>query len=113
MSSELQFYTVTHNNIQSLHIYSSPLPPFIAEGNLLTLELKDIFTRCTTDVIATTAFGLKVDSLQQPTNKFYVMGQEATNFGLMKWFVVLAFPKIVKVSQDTVSENSSQFSCAS
>jgi hypothetical protein len=33
------------------------------------------------------------------------MGQEATNFGIMKWFVVLAFPKIVKVSQDTVSKN--------
>jgi cytochrome P450 family 9 len=73
---------------------------------LLILELKDIYTRCTTDVIATTAFGLKVDSLQQPTNKFYMMGQEATNFGLMKWFVVLALPKIMKVSQDTVSEKS-------
>jgi hypothetical protein len=58
-------------------------------------------------VIATTAFGLKVDSLQQPTNKFYMMGQEATNFGLMKWFFVLALPKIMKVSQDTVSDNSS------
>jgi len=72
-----------------------------------------MYTRCTTDVIATTAFGLKVDSLQQPTNKFYVKGQEATNFGVIKWCVALAFPKIMKVSQDTVSENSSQFSCAS
>jgi cytochrome P450 family 9 len=58
-------------------------------------------------VIATTAFGLKVDSLQQPTNEFYMMGQEATNFGVMKWFLVLALPKIAKVSQYTVSANSS------
>jgi cytochrome P450 family 9 len=73
---------------------------------MLILELKDIYTRCTTDVIATTAFGLKVDSLQQPTNKFYVMGQEATNFGMMKWFLVLTLPKIMKVSQHTVVVNS-------
>jgi hypothetical protein len=85
----------------------TPPPLFIAEGNLLILELKDIYTRCTTDVIATTAFGLKVDSLQDPTNKFYMMGQEATNFGLMKWFFVLALPMIMKVSHDTVSDNSS------
>lgn len=58
-------------------------------------------------MIATTAFGLKVDSLQEPTNKFYVMGREATNFGLIKWCVALAFPKIMKVSQDTVSVHSS------
>jgi hypothetical protein len=101
-----------HNDIQGLHHYSSPPPPplfFFAEGNLLILELKDIYTRCTTDVIATTAFGLKVDSLQQPTNQFYMMGQEAANFGIMKWLVVLALPKIMEVSQDTVSE---KFSCA-
>jgi hypothetical protein len=82
-----------------------PPPSFLAEGNLLILELKDIYTRFTTDVIATTAFGLKVDSLQQPTNKFYVMGQEATNFGLMKWFMVFALPKIMEVSHDTIYEN--------
>jgi len=99
--AQLQCCAVIHNDIQSLNLYSSPPPPFfwVAEGNLLVLELKDIYTRCTTDVIATTAFGLKVDSLQQPTNKFYMKGQEATNFGVMKWFVVLAFPKIMQVSQ--------------
>ena len=72
---------------------------------MLILELKDIYTRCTTDMIATTAFGLKVDSLQQPTNKFYVMGQEATNFGPLKWFMVLALPRVMEVSQDTVYKN--------
>jgi cytochrome P450 family 9 len=80
------------------------------EGDLLILELKDMYTRCTTDVIATTAFGLKVDSLQQPTNKFYVKGQEATNFGVIKWCVALAFPKIMKLlGMDLVPGNITEF----
>jgi cytochrome P450 family 9 len=46
--------------------------------------MKNFYTRYTNDVIATTAFGLGVDSLRQPTNEFYMMGQEATSFGAVK-----------------------------
>jgi hypothetical protein len=69
-----------------------------SEGELLILEMKDLFTRFTNDVIASTAFGLCVDSLKQPTNKFYMLGQEATNFSGYKWFLFLAIPKVMKVS---------------
>ncbi|XP_049951755.1 cytochrome P450 9e2-like [Schistocerca serialis cubense] len=48
-------------------------------GNrVLTLEMKDLFTRVTNDVIATTAFGVKVDSLAEPNNTFYTTGRELT-----------------------------------
>jgi cytochrome P450 family 9 len=74
-----------------------PVVSIFADGKLLILELKEFYTRFTNDVIATTAFGLKVDSLKQPTNEFYMMGQGATNFGAMRLFMFLAIPKVVKV----------------
>lgn len=46
----------------------------------VTLEMKDLFTRFANDVIATCAFGVEVDSLEQRTNAFYVNGKRATNF---------------------------------
>lgn len=46
----------------------------------VTLEMKDLFTRFANDVIATCAFGVEVDSLENRTNDFYVNGIKATNF---------------------------------
>ncbi|XP_011298249.1 cytochrome P450 9e2 [Fopius arisanus] len=45
---------------------------------------KDAFTRYTTDVIATCAFGVEVDSMKHPDNEFYVLGKKA---GVLKGFV--------------------------
>jgi cytochrome P450 family 9 len=50
------------------------------EGNLLSVEMKDLFTRYTNDVIATSAFGIRCDSLKNPKNEFYEMGKDITNF---------------------------------
>ncbi|KAL0110546.1 hypothetical protein PUN28_013858 [Cardiocondyla obscurior] len=44
------------------------------------IQMKDIFTRYTSDVIATCAFGINVDSMRDPENEFYIYGKEATNF---------------------------------
>nr|WIT94145.1 cytochrome P450 monooxygenase CYP9Z215 [Euwallacea interjectus] len=44
------------------------------------LELKDAFTKYTNDVIASVAFGIKVDSLSDPDNVFYSMGRRFTIF---------------------------------
>ena len=68
-----------------------------SDGDLLVLELKEFFTRYTNDVIATTAFGIGVDSLKQPKNDFFVKGQEATNFGPWRFIGLLAFPKLMMV----------------
>ncbi|XP_069676219.1 cytochrome P450 9e2-like [Periplaneta americana] len=67
------------------------------DGDVLVLELKKFFNRYTNDVIATTAFGLSVDSFKQPKNEFYVMGQTAFNFGPLKLFLMMFMPKIMKL----------------
>ncbi|XP_049772241.1 cytochrome P450 9e2-like [Schistocerca cancellata] len=46
---------------------------------VLTLELRDFFRRVTNDVIATTAFGVKVDSLSEPDNEFFITGRDLSN----------------------------------
>lgn len=48
--------------------------------NYTEIELKDVFTRFTNDVIATTAFGIKCDSLKDKDNEFQKMGRDLTNF---------------------------------
>lgn len=72
----------------------------------LTVEMKDVFSRFANDVIATTAFGIKCDSLKDKNNEFYNAGKKITNFSgitglkllgyfisrtLMKWFNVKLF----------------------
>ncbi|XP_076233762.1 cytochrome P450 9e2-like [Calliopsis andreniformis] len=63
------------------------------------LELKDAFTKYTNDVIATCAFGINVDSMNDPNNKFYLYGKEATRFGsnaVLKFFILRACPWLAK-----------------
>lgn len=68
---------------------------------MLILELKDFYTRYTNDVIATVAFGIGVDSLKQPTNEFYMMGQDLTYMGgfrALRWLGTISLPKLMQVS---------------
>ncbi|KAJ6633420.1 putative cytochrome P450 9f2 [Pseudolycoriella hygida] len=64
------------------------------------VEVKDIFTLYTNDVIASTAFGLKINSIQDNNNKFYTLGKKVMNFGGwtgIKLFFVITFPKIARM----------------
>lgn len=64
------------------------------------MDMKDIFARYTNDVIATCAFGIKVDSMKNPTNKFYAYGKEATSFiGLRsaKFLFLRTFPELSRI----------------
>ncbi|CAG9769801.1 unnamed protein product [Ceutorhynchus assimilis] len=67
----------------------------------LEVEMKDTYTRYTNDVIATMAFGIKVDSLNEPENDFYLMGKRATNLnGLIsriKFLGYMVFPSLLKL----------------
>lgn len=49
-------------------------------GERSQLELKNVMTMYTNDVIASCAFGLNVDTLNDPNNALYVNGKTATNF---------------------------------
>ncbi|XP_058462586.1 cytochrome P450 9e2-like [Malaya genurostris] len=56
-------------------------------GNALEYEMKDIFSRFGNDVIATIAFGIKVDSLKNRDNDFYLKGKQLLDFQSFKFFV--------------------------
>jgi len=62
--------------------------------------MKDLFTRYTNDVIATSAFGIGCDSLNSPKNEFYEMGNDINNFSGLRAFVFIGYmmsPKLMKV----------------
>nr|CAH7739953.1 unnamed protein product [Callosobruchus chinensis] len=71
------------------------------DEEMIDVELKDIFTKFCTDVIATCAFGLEVDSLNEPNNKFYLTGKKAMNFQsiskVLKFLAYSFFPWIMNV----------------
>ncbi|XP_015114681.2 cytochrome P450 6k1 [Diachasma alloeum] len=50
------------------------------KGGSLAIELKELCAKYTTDVIATTAFGLKVNSLNNPDAEFRKCGRDIFNF---------------------------------
>lgn len=63
------------------------------------VELKDLFSRYTTNMIASTAFGLEVDAVTDRQNEFYLAGKRITNFdGLqgVKLLLLDVIPKILK-----------------
>lgn len=44
-------------------------------------ELKDLYSRLTTNIIATCAFGLHVDTIKDRNSEFYITGKKITNLG--------------------------------
>ncbi|CAF4823385.1 unnamed protein product [Pieris macdunnoughi] len=68
-------------------------------GKAIEVDVKDLTTRYSNDVIATCAFGLKVDSYVEENNKFYEMGKIAASFKLRQMLMFMAysaFPALVK-----------------
>lgn len=62
------------------------------------VELKDLFSRYANDVIAATAFGLKINSFEGD-NEFFKMGQVVTSFTTfetLKFFLISNFQTISK-----------------
>ncbi|RLU15243.1 hypothetical protein DMN91_012237 [Ooceraea biroi] len=76
------------------------------------MNMKDAFARYTNDVIATCAFGIKINSMKDPTNKFFVYGKDVTTFPpfrILKFVFLTAFPRLgdilhVKVIAKHVSD---------
>ncbi|KAL0100763.1 hypothetical protein PUN28_019265 [Cardiocondyla obscurior] len=75
--------------------YLAKLPP-----EKRTLDVKDLFTRYTNDVIATCALGISVDSIRNPKSDFYMHGVEATNLKstiIFKLFILKALPWLARM----------------
>lgn len=68
--------------------------------DVLSLELKDLFTNYTNDVIATAAFGIQCNTLENPDNEFYKMGKEFNRFSLLKLIIFIGYtwiPNVMKM----------------
>lgn len=61
-------------------------------------EMKDLFSRYTVDVIATSAFGIKINSMKNPKNEFVAASEKFRNpKGPMKLFWIVNFPRLTKL----------------
>lgn len=84
------------------------------QGEKINIEMKDFFAKYTNDVIATCAFGVKVNSFENPNNEFYMEGKKLTNFNggflqAIKFFVLILLPKLanlfrIKFFDDSVTK---------
>jgi len=69
-------------------------------SDILSLEVKDLFSKFTNDVIATAAFGIQCNSLQNPDNEFYGMGKEIIRFSILRLIISIGYtviPNVMKV----------------
>lgn len=73
----------------------------ISDEEIKEFEIKETMTRYTNDVIASTAFGYRINSFVDKNNKFYLMGKRATNFSgwqFLKFQASAVIPSLMKVS---------------
>lgn len=75
------------------------------EGNREIMKVKESFSRFTNDVIATCAFGIKLNSLEDRDNDFYQVGQKFSagfsNVGRIIRMLVLRFvPSVITKAMD-------------
>nr|CAD7430894.1 unnamed protein product [Timema monikensis] len=70
----------------------------LTDNNVYTLEMKDFFSRYANDIIATSAFGVSVDSFNNPKNEFYLVGKQLTNFKSWRLLVNVMFSSLSQAS---------------
>ncbi|KAF9817881.1 hypothetical protein SFRURICE_003287 [Spodoptera frugiperda] len=71
-----------------------------SKDDYVDVDFKDLTTRYANDVIASCAYGLKVDSQADPDNQFYNMGKNLFDFKVIRmimFFVLLNAPKVAKI----------------
>ncbi|XP_017040535.1 cytochrome P450 9b2-like [Drosophila ficusphila] len=68
-----------------------------SDGKAFEVDMKVLFHKLTSDVIATTAFGLKVNSFENPKNEFYSVGSTlifSTALQFFKFTLSAMMPKV-------------------
>lgn len=66
------------------------------------IDVLDLMRRYNTDVIASTGFGLQIDSIKDKNNKFFTIGEQAVTFTFCKrmyYFLTIQFPIVAKIMQ--------------
>ncbi|XP_011150777.1 cytochrome P450 9e2-like [Harpegnathos saltator] len=82
--------------------YAVDFANFVAElsPEQRVVEVKDILTRYTNDMIAICAFGVSVDSMRDPKNLFYENGKKATTINtvaILKFYMFRNLPKLARI----------------
>lgn len=76
-------------------------------GEKISIEMKEFFTRYTNDVIGSCAFGLKVNSFEQPENEFYIRAKTLMKFNgfkaVMRLLLVTKLPAIARALNISLS----------
>ncbi|XP_064071987.1 cytochrome P450 9e2-like [Vanessa tameamea] len=76
-----------------------------SDTGAIDVDCKDLTTRYSNDVIASCAFGLKVDSFTDEKNKFYEMGKIISTLKIRQillFFLIAAFPSLSKKLKLTI-----------
>lgn len=77
------------------------------------IDMKDLSAKFTTDMIGTTAYGLNVNSLNNPNAEFRKYGKMIFDYGYIRGFEMLAaffFPNITRwANTKTFGKDSSNF----
>nr|XP_003701310.1 PREDICTED: cytochrome P450 6k1-like [Megachile rotundata] len=83
------------------------------EGDGKTIELKDLCANFTTDMIASTAFGLRVKSLEDPKAQFREVGREIFGYDLrrsLEFIIIFFLPEYIKYTRPKFfGKNASDF----
>lgn len=76
-------------------------------GSKINVEMKDFCTRYANDVIASCAFGLKVNSFAEPDNEFYTNGKNLLNFSalkqLLKMLLMFQLPAVARILKISIT----------
>lgn len=61
------------------------------------VDVKDFFAKYTNDVIAICVYGIKIDSMKDPTNKFYIYGKDISETNIAKLVFFRTFPRLWQI----------------
>lgn len=78
----------------------------LSAGNAVECDIRLLFGRFANDAIASCAFGLNIDSLQDKENEFYKIAHSLSDFNglrkLIKFIVMLTLPRVAQIFKATV-----------
>lgn len=106
ISHHFFFFVINYDNLSKLFLY-------FVEGAGRTLEVKELSAKFTTDLIGTTAYGLKVNSLNNPNAEFRNHGREMVTYNVWRSIEVTSLFFAPQVAQPLrlkfFSSNSTKF----